>query len=279
MLHLEYEVIKIKIKNYYLIDYENVHSDDLVRYDELSENDCVIIFFTKNAKKLDMSKISNHGKADFKWKEVPAGKQSADMHIVSYLGYLVGKYGKGCNIFIVSGDDDFNNVIKFWEKEEIKPSRILQIKKKKTKHSEARQTPSTTKRDSRKRQKKTKPNQKAYDVDMYSDAHNALSERNTSSVVDKPILLEYAEDNTSSKTLPVKVKDKIDIKSKILDTLRTEGFPNESLYVAITAEKNLGKKNGEQQTYDAIISKYGQNKGLEICNHVKNCIKESHQEQ
>ncbi len=43
-------------------------------------------------------------------------------------------------------------------------------------------------------------------------------------------------------------------------------------YVTSTAVKNLGLKNGKQQTYRSIIAKYGQNKGLTIYSHIKKHI-------
>ena len=65
-----------------------------------------------------MSEIANHGEADIEMYEVPAGKQSADIHISSYLGYLVGKHEVNkCSVVIVSKDTDYDNVIKFWKKQ------------------------------------------------------------------------------------------------------------------------------------------------------------------
>ena len=43
-------------------------------------------------------------------------------------------------------------------------------------------------------------------------------------------------------------------------------------YVASVVVKNLGVKNGKQQTYRSIISKYGQNKGLSIYNRIRKQI-------
>lgn len=121
----------IYIETFYLIDYENVHGDGLSGCQDLGNTDHIVIFFTQNAKNIDMSDISNHGSADLDMIEVPAGKQSADMHIGSYLGYLAGKNGKNCSVVIVSKDTDFDNVIKFWkQKTGIGASRTEQIKKK-----------------------------------------------------------------------------------------------------------------------------------------------------
>ena len=84
----------IYIETFYLIDYENVHGEGLSGCQDLGNTDHIVIFYTQNAKNIDMSDISNHGSADLVMEEVPAGKQSADMHIGSYLGYLAGKNGK-----------------------------------------------------------------------------------------------------------------------------------------------------------------------------------------
>ena len=81
----------------------------------MTDSEHIIFFFTQNARKIDMAEIPNHGSAELKMIEIPAGKQSADIHIGSYLGYLAGK--SKCNIVIISNDTDFDNVIKFWKKE------------------------------------------------------------------------------------------------------------------------------------------------------------------
>ena len=123
----------IYIETYYLIDYENVHGNGLSGCQDLGKNDHIVIFFTQNARNIDMNDISNHGDAELEMIEVPTGKQSADMHIGSYLGYLAGKSGKNCNVVIVSKDTDFDKVIEFWkERTGISASRTQQIKKKTT---------------------------------------------------------------------------------------------------------------------------------------------------
>ena len=99
---------------YYLVDYENVGSNGLSGCKNMTASDHILIFFTQNARKIDMATIANHGTAELKMIEIPAGKQSADMHIVSYLGYLAGT--SNCNIIIVSKDTDFDHVIQFWKK-------------------------------------------------------------------------------------------------------------------------------------------------------------------
>ena len=56
--------------------------------------------------------------------KVPVRKQSVDMHLVSYLGYLIGKNkNKECRYVIISRDNDYDNVIKFWKNNKIKITR------------------------------------------------------------------------------------------------------------------------------------------------------------
>lgn len=242
----------IEIETYYLIDYENVHNEGLDGCDNLSEHDHIVIFYTKHAEIKD--KEIDYGKAHLEKENVPAGKQSVDMHIVSYLGYLVGKCKKECNVVIVSKDKHFDNVIKFWtRKTKIKVSKRSQIKKIKFKPPVKKRSSSASKGTAASGKKNTDFNQRVNGNEyMHRNVYNA------------------------PETSPIRVKDddkKIKTKSKILRILKEEGCPNDiSLYVALTVAKNLDKENGREQIYNAIISKYGQEKGSEIYSHVKKCI-------
>lgn len=114
---------------YYLVDYENVNANGLKGCEKLGENDHIYIFFTKNAKSLDMSILSDHGKARIEMIEVPSGKQSVDMHIGAYFGYLVGTNDKKSSYTIISKDSDYDKVIEFFKsKFSIKAARRSQIK-------------------------------------------------------------------------------------------------------------------------------------------------------
>ena len=136
----------IIINTYYLIDYENVHSDGLHGYEQLDSTDHVNIFFTRNGTTLDMSIISN-GSAEIKMTEVPAGDQSADMHICSYIGYLAGINSvkkEQCTVIIVSNDTDYDNVINFWNKiGDIKATRTSHIRAQKPKPKKESLKPDT----------------------------------------------------------------------------------------------------------------------------------------
>lgn len=107
-------------ERFYLIDFENVHDDGLKNINTLTESDHVHIFFTKNANRVGLG-IFHATEAHIDSHEVPAGGQSLDMHLVSYLGYLLGKSKEGtCSYIIVSKDKDYDNIIAFWREKGIK---------------------------------------------------------------------------------------------------------------------------------------------------------------
>ena len=201
------------METYYLLDFENVNSDGLAGCDRLTETDHIIIFFTRNAMKINMADIANHGGSELRMIEIPAGKQSTDIHIGSYLGYLAGIHeNKECCIVIVSKDKDFDNVIQFWEaRTNIKISRVPQIRE--------------------------------------ASTRSDTSEKNGTKV-----------DGTQKTKLNV----------DIMQTLSKAGFESEIVnYVASIVVKNVDAEKGNQQIYRSIISKYGQNRGLNIYNHIK----------
>ena len=312
----------ILIETYYLIDYENVGIDGLTGCDKLSKTDHIIIFFTKNAKKIDMSEIADHGDAELKMIEVPPGKQSADIHIGSYLGFLVGSKGKNCNIVIISQDKDFDNVIDFWKKEiGVKSSRAQQIKIPKQKNEMSKQIVADQKASDQKAniqktaiketvtkkittkvssEKKTQLNQEIMQAvraagfeasvsnkvaklvtglygkeRLLSEVHNALKNEyhNYKEVYTaiKPVLSNY--DNVSAASAKMPEKNKTEINNKIMQILSKAGFEAEIINsTASIVVKNVGINNDKQQIYRAIISRFGQNKGLNIYNHIKKHI-------
>ncbi|MBD5541520.1 MAG: hypothetical protein HDR00_10100 [Lachnospiraceae bacterium] len=278
-------------------------SDGLSGCDKLNKTDHIIIFFTKNAKKIDMSEIANHGDAELDMIEVPAGKQSADIHIGSYLGYIAGSNkGKDCSIVIISKDTDFDNVIKFWKaKTGVKSSRAQQIKVSVSKAMTAKQEVTSKKATLKvSGEKKTKLNSEVmqaaraagfdavvansvvqlvtglYGKDrLMNEVHNALRKKYTNYLevyeAIKPVLSKYAD----TPTAPTKASgtDKTAINNEIMQILRKADFEQEIIkYVVPVVVKNVQVKNGKQQIYRTIISKYGQSKGLNIYNHIKKHI-------
>ena len=98
------------MKTFYLIDFENVHNDGIANIESMTKEEHVHIFSTQNATNIRQDIFWLNG--DIKSHLVPVRKQSLDMHLVSYLGYLLGVYGKECSYVIISKDKDYDNIVK-----------------------------------------------------------------------------------------------------------------------------------------------------------------------
>ena len=109
------------IKTYYLIDYENVGSEGFKGCEKLRETDIINLFYTDNSRKIDLDIINDHGESKLITHKVPTGNQAADMHLGSYLGYLIGKECTGQDeeykIVVISKDTGFDHIIEFWKTE------------------------------------------------------------------------------------------------------------------------------------------------------------------
>ncbi|MDE5946277.1 MAG: hypothetical protein K2G63_03060 [Oscillospiraceae bacterium] len=107
-------------KQYYLIDYENVHKTGFSGLPELKESDNVVIFYSGNANKItfELHQQILDSKAKITYFEVSAGgKNALDFQLSSYLGYLLGdKKKEECYIYIVSNDKGFEYISDFWNK-------------------------------------------------------------------------------------------------------------------------------------------------------------------
>lgn len=109
------EVDMALIETYYLIDFENVKEDNLLGA-KLGEFDQVHIFSTENVPKISIRLLSVFNATKVFSHVVAVGKQSLDMHLVSYLGYLLGKNeNEKARYIIISQDTDYDNVITFWK--------------------------------------------------------------------------------------------------------------------------------------------------------------------
>ena len=114
---------------------------------------------------------------------------------------------------------------------------------------------------------------------LANGVHNELRERydNYLEVYEavKKILPKYEKPAkaASAKKAASTGKSKTAVNSEIMQILSKAGFDNDIVtYVASVVVKNIDVKNGKQQIYRTIISKYGQNRGLNIYNHIKKHI-------
>ena len=104
------------VETYYLVDFENVHEDGLSGSEKLGSQDHVHLFFTKNAPKISLETLTDLNSHNLSTHKIPVGNQSLDMHLVSYLGYLIGtNSNSNCKYVIISKDTDYDNIISFWK--------------------------------------------------------------------------------------------------------------------------------------------------------------------
>ncbi len=293
-----------KKETYYLIDYENVHADGLKGCEKLGSKDHIYIFFTQNAKNLDMTEISNHGDAELDMFEVAAGNQSLDMHIVSYMGYLAGQYNGGCKVVVVSKDTDYDKIIKFWNEQSnvaFSRSHHIDISETQKKDTSSKQSISTSnQKPNVSGEEKTKLNNEIMKVmsdegyeprdvndiaqivsGAYGDkymlriVHNRLEEKYIDYLdiynTVKPVISKYMKDGFLKQTNSAKESEKT-LKNNEIQTLLSElGYSREIISkVASIVVNNM--VNGKQQIYRTIISEYGQTEGLEIYRSIKKNI-------
>lgn len=100
----------------YLIDYENVHEAGLQGMESCPSGCAIHLFYSQNANRLNLDLLRGL-KASFTVHKVHPGRQSLDMQLVSYLGFLIGREGAECRYVIVSKDRDFANTPSFWQME------------------------------------------------------------------------------------------------------------------------------------------------------------------
>ena len=103
-------------KNYYFVDYENVHEAGLEGMNLLPRESEVHLFYSQNANKLNLD-LLRFVKAKLEVHRVKPGKQSLDMQMVSYLGYCIGEAGREGVFILVSKDTDYANTVLFWREE------------------------------------------------------------------------------------------------------------------------------------------------------------------
>ena len=150
------------MNTYYLIDYENVGDDGILNCSKLDKTDKIHIFYTGDKTRININILNNHGASEFEVHKIPSGNQSVDMHLVSFLGYLLGiNKGKGSSYIIISKDKNYDNVIKFLtNKSKDKIVRAVKINPSVLKQSkDALQTVAAKQSNNKNKKNKTKLNQ------------------------------------------------------------------------------------------------------------------------
>ena len=108
------------MNNYFLIDYENVNSAGIKNIPGIGQGDTVIVFYSQNCKNVTLDVFNNIEKLNLKFssKKVNAGTKNAlDFQLSSFLGYLISEEKEKSKYHIVTNDNGYEAVAKFWSAE------------------------------------------------------------------------------------------------------------------------------------------------------------------
>ena len=118
-------------RNYYLVDYENVHAAGLDGIHKLDADSTVCIFYSRNASSVTsgLNLGIMESKAEITYHHAEAGMKNAlDFQLSSYLGAVITENaGKKCRYYIVSKDSGFASLIPFWKEKGIELDVISDI--------------------------------------------------------------------------------------------------------------------------------------------------------
>lgn len=247
-------------ETYYLIDFENVGLRGLEGAEKLTAQDHVHLFSTCNAPKINTATLAHFNRTNLMVHEVPAKSQSVDMHLVSFLGYLLGCLNPIPTIVIVSNDTDYDNIIQFWKNErDISLTRRDHFSA--AKPAQAKRTAVKAKA-AGKSAAKDKPSVSGKEKDS-----------TTEKTADEKPAAEKAPAPKGRAAKAVEPKDKTAVNNAVLKTLSTAKYDNEIVsFCASQVTKLFTEKSGKQLIYRSIISKYGQEKGLDIYRHIKKLL-------
>ncbi len=281
---------------FYLIDFENVGVKGLKGAEFLTSNDVVHLFSTKNAAKIptaELAKFKDHLPA---FHEVPAKSQSLDMHLVSFMGYLMCEKGIDQEYIIISNDTDYDNIIKFWREEKgLKLYRqnvlITEEKKKKTTTKEAVKDEKTALNDAvQKVVSKAGHGQKESarvakivamhfkDEDILTVVHNELrnefGEEKYLKIYNlvKPLISKTKKSIAKKNEENKKTNDTTTINCNIQKALSKAKYDT-TIISKVASLVSKHHTEGKQIIYRSIIKEYGAEEGLKIYNVIKPLIK------
>ena len=248
------------MKKHYLIDFENVSDDGLKGYFELSPEDTVEIFYTENAARIGIDFLENclaaPERAALRFIKVPAGKQSLDMQLATYLGALLaGDGAPDAEYCIVSKDKGFASIRQFWQSR--RPGAVIRLQRMIRPDGQP-QNAGQTKQPEAQNEAQQKPvgaqNGPQQKPAQQKNAQKPADAQNTA----KP------EANAAD---PAKVR--------IAAALQKGGI-DESVADSVwsLAQSLRGAPAPLRDIYQGIVKKYGQKKGLAIYNQVKSELKQ-----
>ena len=191
------------------VDFENVKLKGLEGLDELTGNDTLYLFYSKNADNLTVpiyESIKN-SKANIETIECTTGSNAMDFVISTLLGSHVKTDDEKTKYFIVSKDKGYQAVIDYWKDYEIK--RILNLKQVKNEDLEvieevpikkkARQKNKVVPKE--KKQTKQKPQKKKHKINVRSRIGMLVKGLNKADMDKIEAVIKNGNENNYSKLL------------------------------------------------------------------------------
>lgn len=286
--------------SYYLVDYENVDARGLSGIEQIKDEDCVIIFYSKgNGQKIPIEIIDKY-KDKIKFFCVSKGNQSVDNHLMIYMGYLLGKFPDSRYV-IVSKDNGYNTYINTFKKKlnaNISRQETISGELLSTKNDSGRQT---SNKYAKLRQELMDALNKKVSGDLsdkvigvceehikddaaFNCIHTALgsicSQQERKAIWDiiKPVIKKYhAKDkhvNNKNKTNSLQHKEVSETKqvqeNEIKSELVKENIDSQIVDRVMIFVKNFKtNKNRKMMIYRSLVSDYGKKNGLELYYRVK----------
>ena len=278
----------------YLIDFENVHEEGFSSLGRLGDRDAVYCFFTKNVAKISMAALAGMRSGQLHFIEAESGKQSLDLALVSYLGYLIGTTPNENCYEIVSNDNGFAKAADFWNKH----GNGLRVRVRKTVDQkpkpaadEAAPKPAAKSSSSRRRKSTAKPvsvpapapetPKSAPEASKPTPQPSKTAEEKPASAPKSPAPEPKAtpqpmrsEGKPGGKEVPSEPAAQVPAPAapapEAVAALVNAGIEAPVAEFLLTeAEKHREDKNIKQLVYRAVVKKYGQKKGTEIYNTAK----------
>ena len=296
-------------ETYYLIDFENVGLKGLEGAQNLTKSDWVHLFSTRNAPKINTATLANFNATNLLVHEVPAKSQSVDMHLVSYLGYLLGSHETAPQIVILSNDTDYDDIVSFWKiekgviirrRDKFQPEEVLSaapktVKSRKAaaskkaaaepkaqeahKETSAENPPVKTRRTRKARTAQAqdegvKDSAKADEGQEGPEKDSAKADASPKKSAKGRTKADDAQKKTAkSGAKAAEYQDKTTLNNAVLKTLSNAKYDNETVsFAASLVTKNFAEKGGKQTIYRTVISKFGQERGLAIYRHIQKLL-------
>lgn len=261
---------------HYLIDYENVHERGLAGADRFTEADHIHLFYTDNVKNAPIDFFNNHGKAELQIIKTPVGKQSLDVHLMSYLGYLIGQHGTSAQYVIISADTDYDKVARFWrERMSVVICRRAKLATPKVVEKQSPVEKKTVEKKTAEKKLTEKKQGGKKQIEKKTIVKKSVEKKQPTASPELESKVQQNTPETKNIKEEIKVSDKTrlnqDIQKALSKGLKGENpdIPNE---VASFVVKNSMEKGNKQHIYRSMVQKYGQKLGLTIYSLIKGML-------